>query len=462
MLTQGSPWRVELRALLLLAVPLALSRVAQMTMGVVDTLMAGSLGPGAVAALGLANNVYFLCTIWAFGLVLGSDPFVSQNVGAGNIERSRQGLIVARRVGLLTGFPILIWSLVAPVILTAMGQEPTLVDETAAYLTIIGAGSFLHMLGFAMQTYLSAHGITWPGLVITLVANFVNIAGNYAFIHGIGPLPELGVQGIALSTVVGHGFEVAAMLALFAWHPACRAVAAPWVRPEPGVTREILTIGMPVAVQYALEVAAFSIGSITMGLFGTHVMAGHSVAINTVSMTFMAAIGISAAGSIRVGNACGRGDIEGVVVAGRVAWSVGLALAAFWAVLLALFATPIARWYLDEPATLAAAASFMTIASVFQLADTTQGIGFGLLRGMKDTRVPVWFNVVGYWLLGLPAALVMAFVVTDDPRWIWWGWTLGLWCIGLMTLGRFAQNVRRMRAVGSTALEPALEAASAG
>lgn len=444
--SQRTPVAVELRAMLLLAVPLIIGRVGQMAMGAVDTLMAGPLGTEAVAALGLANNVYFLVMVWAFGLVMGADPVVSQAVGAGDLGRARAGLNTARWVALAAALPVVAWTLLAPLVLSRMGQDPAVVELTRPYLAIIGLGAIPQLLAHAQYICLAGHGITWPMLVVSLIANGINAGLNYLFIHGVGPFPELGVHGIALSTTVGHVIEVAMLAAIFRFSSACRAVNAPWSRPDPAVTRSVLVVGAPVAVQFALEASAFQVGSIVLGIFGATVLAGHQVALTCVSLTFMASMGLSGAGSVRVGNAWGRHDRVAARRSASVAWACGLGWAALTASVFLAFAHQIAGLFVQDTETRMWAARFLQIGAVFQLADTAQVIGFGVLRGTSDTRVPLLFNVVGYWLLGLPVALYAAFVIFDDPRPIWWGWTFGLWTVAIATFVRFRWNLRRMDA----------------
>ena len=193
-----------------------------------------------------------------------------------------------------------------------------------------------------------------------------------------------------------------------------------------------------------LEVAGFTTATLLVGTFGSLVLAGHQIALNFAGMTFTFALGVSSAASVRVGQALGRGDAEGVRTAGRAALVAGLALGAGGAIVMAFGRFAIARAYTPDPETIAYGAAFLAIAAVFQLADMSQAIGFGVLRGLDDTRVPMLFNVVGYWCVGLPLGALGAFQVFGDPRAIWWGLTAALAVVAVALRLRFVALTRRI------------------
>jgi MATE family multidrug resistance protein len=433
--------RRELPALLSLALPLIGARVGQMLMGLTDTLMAGALGADAVAAVGLATNVFFLVLVWAMGLLFGADPLVSQATGAGDDVRARAVLNAGRWMAVGLAAPVFLATQVAPDVLLATGQDAALVRDVSGYLFWVGAGAFPQLVAQVYALVLAARGITWPLLVVAVVSNLLNVALNAAFIYGVGPLPALGVDGIALSTCVGHIFELAMLVLVVHVLPGARSLRGPLDPPDRDTVAAIGRIGAPVAVQYAMEAGAFQVGSICVAYFGTAALAGHQVALTLVSVTFMASFGLSGAASVRVGNAIGRGDRDGARGAATAAWACGLGWSTLCAVAFLVFADPLVGTFVREPDARAAAAALLRIGAIFQIADATQAIGFGALRGIGDTRVPALFNVVGYWVIGLPIGLALAFRVAGHPGPIWWGWTLGLVFVAVATSTRFWARV---------------------
>jgi len=413
-------------------------------MGVVDTVMAGRLGSSAVAALSLANTSYFFCFILGMGALMGIDPIVSQAVGAQHRERWEAALVNGRWLALILCIPLLGLLALTPMLLGWMGQPEHLLGDVAIYLGVLGlsiAPSFLYLVS---ANYLSAHNQTHIFLRITLIVNIVNLAGNAIFIHGWFGLPTLGVLGIAVSTAIAQVTELLCVLWLVRKGGSLAHLEVPWRRPDPVVLKQILALGLPVGVQYMLEFSGFGGTTLLMGLLGEATLAGHQVALNVASLTFTVALGISSAASIRVGQAYGRRDLISLRTTGQVAWQVGVVLSLLYGVVFIIFGEAIARLYVDDPATVAVGASLLTIAAAFQLADTAQAIGFGLLRGLGDTRVPVIFNAVGYWLIGMPLGYLGSFVLSRSPEPLWWGLTLALTLVAIALVARFFQHVRRL------------------
>jgi len=438
--------RIELKALIALATPLVIARLGHTAMSFVDTVMAGQIGADAVAALALGTTMFFFALIPAFGTLYGVEPIVSQAVGADDEPTWRLAIVNGRWVALALSIPVVTVLAVSPWLLERMGQPDALLPMVRSYAWAIAPGVPAALLFALWTNVLSAHGYTRPFMYITIAANGMNLIGNDLLIHGRFGLPEMGVAGIGLSSALASIVELVAVLAFLHVRGELQFIRTPWGPADLPSLRRLLRLGLPVGVQYGLEFTSFGLATFLMGWLGATALAGHQIAINLVSLTFTAALGISGAAAVRVGHAYGRRDVEGMRRAAWTAWGVGVAIGLAAAVVIVLWRDPLARIYVDDVATLQTATGLLLVAAVFQLADMTQCIGFGVLRGMSDTRVPVLFNLAAYWGVGLPIGAYVTFRITQAPESLWWGLTVGLFGVAGMILLRFAANLRRVGA----------------
>ncbi|MCB9520121.1 MAG: MATE family efflux transporter [Myxococcales bacterium] len=435
----------ELRALALAAAPLVVARAGHNILYVVDTIVAGRVSSTAVAAIGLAGAAHIFVFIAAYGLMLGLDPLVSNAVGAGDERRWRAGLVAARRLGVQVAIPTAAAIGLAPWVLELMGQPPEVVALLRLYMPIIGLAAIPALLFHVDSTFLTAHGQTRQFMVIVIAANVVNGVLDVWLAGGGLGVPALGVVGIGAATLSCSLTEFLLLRAMMRFSPRLHALssgAAPAEDDVRGARVAIIRTGAPVGAQYMLEASGFSATAVLVGLKGELALAGHQIAINFAATTFVVATAIGSAAGVRVGHARGRRDLPGLRLAGTAGFVGGLisgvtAGAAAW-----LLRDGIAAVYTDDPATAGVAAGFLAVAALWQIGDATQAVGFAVLRGIDDTRVPPLFNVAGYWLVGIPAGVLGAFVLGDDPRALWWGLTLALSLISAALVTRFRMKSR--------------------
>ncbi len=451
---QGLPisrdWRGEVRMLSSLAGPLVVAQLAQMAMGVVGTLVAGRLGVRMLAAQALGATVFVFAIITAFGLMAGADPHVARAMGAGDFDRAgrlfRQGLWLAVATALL--FTVALWA--APWLLLAMGQEAALIADTRAYLDIAALGMAPAMVYAMGRSFASATGKAGAVMVVAVVGNVVHAV--LAFVWALAPAedPADGLRRLAWATVICRFGMTAGLLAWIELAPGFRYVRARWHRPHLGEMLPILRSGLPLALQYGLEVTGFVLTTLWMGLLGADTLAAHEVALSTAAIAFQIPFSLGTAAAMRTGHAVGRGDAGGIRRAGWVAFGIGTAYAVVSGIAMLFGRDWIAHAYLpDAPmAVLTLAAHFLAIGAAFQLADGIQAIGFGVLRGLDDTRLPVVFNVLGFALLGMPLGYVGVFVLGQHADRLWWGLSLALGVVAVALVVRFAwwcRNVGRVR-----------------
>jgi MATE family multidrug resistance protein len=223
----------------------------------------------------------------------------------------------------------------------------------------------------------------------------------------------------------------------------------------------MLRLGVPIGCQYTLEFGAFAFVALMMGWLGTRAIAGHQVAINLASLTFMVPLGVADAGSILVGHAVGRGDLPGTRGAARAALLCGIGFMSCTAVVFLTLPGPLTRLYTAEASVAVVAMALIPLAGVFQVFDGTQVVAGGILRGLGETKVAMLVNLLGYWFFGLPVSYLLGFVMGLGPRGLWYGLVLGLAAVATILLVRVRMALSRERRrvlIDHPPLQPALDA----
>ena len=438
--------RAELRPLAQIALPLVVLRLGTVTMGFVDGWYAGRLGGDALGTLSLAIAVYVIAVLFAQGTLAGVEPIASQAVGAGDRQAQRRSLagVLLAGVALLPVFVAVLFA--GGWVLERLGQPAHLLEPTRRYLAVVAAGFPAGVVYWACSSWLTAIGRTRVFVGITLLAATLNVVLNHALVTGAWGAPALGVTGISVATACSMWFQCAALLVLARRELRLGALVC---EVDPAAVRRstgpVLRLGLPLGVQYGLESGAFSLTTVMVGMTGALALAAHQVAMNVIAVTFTISLALSAAGSARVGHAVGRRDPDGARVSALTVWAVGLLLAGVGAALMVAFREPYAQWFVDDPPVAELATVFILVAAVFQLADVTQAIGFGVLRGFGDTAFPALFNIAGFWLLGLPIGAFAVFHRGAHPVWLWIGLSIGLYLVAMGLMLRFVRNLRALR-----------------
>ena len=446
MLVSGT-FRLEARSLVLLALPLALAQMVQAGMTFVDTVMVARLGSAALAGIALGANSYMLVTIFLQGVVFAVGPLVAQAFGGDRIEEAgriaRQGTWLA----IFLALPALALLLNVEGILLAIGQEPGAAAIAGDYLSTAAWGIVPALLLVALRAFFEGTGDTRPILYLMIVGLAANALLDELLMFGRLGLPALGVAGTGLATTGVHAlmFLLAALL-VSRRHARFRVFSAPWL-PDRTILGELWRLGAPIGLTVGFEAGLFAATAMLMGLVGEVELAAHQIAIQAATMTFMVAVGLSVATSVRVGQALGRGDSEGARLAGRVGISLAAATMALTALLFWLAPELVIGIFLDPNAPENAvvvpfAVAFLAIAATFQIFDGIQVSAAGALRGYKDTRVPMVISLVSYWCVGVSSGAFFAFGLGWGGRGLWIGLVLGLATAALLLLARFAWRSR--------------------
>ncbi|MEX1055053.1 MAG: MATE family efflux transporter [Rhodothermales bacterium] len=432
-----------------LAGPVVAAQLAQMSMGLTDTVMVGRLGKDALAGVALGNTVFsFFAVLW-MGFVMAVGPMVSQAFGGGHkepIERSvRQGFWLAAA---LTAPPFLILWNIGPFLL-AIGQAEVAVDGATSYMRAISWG-FLPFLWFvALRGFVEGISRPWPVTVIAFAGVAVNVSGNYVLMFGKLGFPALGLAGTGWASTIVYWF-LTLVLGLFVVRGSSfkqYRIFSKIGRPDRHYFREILRIGWPVGVAFGIEVGLFMTTAVLLGTIGTTTLAAHQIAIQCAAFTFMVPLGIGMASAIRVGHAVGREDWPSVRLSGAVGMALSTAVMsvaalAFWILPREIIGIFLDLRIPDNRPVVELAITLLGIAAVFQVFDGIQVSAAGALRGLKDTRRPMLLGFISYWLIGLTIACTLGFAFHFGAPGMWWGLVLGLASAAVLLASRFHRLTR--------------------
>jgi MATE family multidrug resistance protein len=447
----GNNWLSEARALTRLAGPLIINNLSIAGMQFADAVMAGRLGAEALAAVAVGGSIWFLCFTFCLGLMMAISPIAARLHGAGQegmIGRyTRQGLWLAVVLG-LTVFA-LAQMLVEPA-LEFVGIDPGFRDLTIGYVRaiIFGAPAIFGFLAFRFTT--EGIGYTRPIMYTSLFALVSNVFLNYVLIYGHFGAPAFGAVGCGMASAITMWMMVFIIGIYMRFKPVFEPLQI-FVRIAPlrlPVLQEILKLGMPISITIAAEAGLFSAVSILVGTRGADVAAGHQIALNFASTMFMIPLALSAATTVRVGQALGACNYHAARTRGNTGIWACMLFMTFSAAFLLLLRDVIVRVYTPDVSVQAIAMSLLLIAAVFQIADGVQVGAAGALRGYKDTRLPMIITMFSYWALGFPLSYLATITFGAPPSYIWGGFVLGLSVAAVLLTARFIRLSKRVLVEG--------------
>ncbi len=424
------------RLLLRLAGPIVLSQLGMVGMNTVDTLMVGPLGPGALAAVGLASALHMASIMVSAGVVVGMAPLVSQAFGAGDRALCRSVLVQGLWLSLLLSLPVIWFNLEGEALSLLLGQSPELSRVAGEYMAALAPGIPALLAFMALRQFLEGMNRVRPPMVATFLGLGLNALANAAFIYGAGPIPAMGVVGSGYATSLVR-WSMAGGIALYlTLQPGLHPLRGAGRLPRLDLLRAIVKVGVPIGGQLGLEVGLFSFAAVMMGWIGPVELAAHQVTINVAATTFMVALGVSLAGTIRVGQEIGAGRTHGARMAAGATyvWATGfMALCA-----LGFLAAPslLISLYSRDPGVVGLGSSLLLVAAAFQLFDGGQVAGLCVLRGAADTAVPMLIAALSYWGVGLAVGYWAGFRAGWGPVGVWVGLSAGLAAAALLLAWR--------------------------
>ncbi|MDL2397402.1 MATE family efflux transporter [Rhizobium mayense] len=448
----NNSWSAHLRATLALGIPLIGAQLAQLGINTTDVMIIGRLGAEQLAAMVLAGQFLFTILLFGSGFAIAVVPLVAQAYGQGDVTSVRRAL----RMGLWV--VSVYWLIAQPAflyseqILLAAGQKPDVAKLASEYIAIGHFAVLPGLLYNVIRALVSAIGRAGVILCVTITMLVMNAVLAYCLVLGHFGMPALGLHGAAMVSVA---VQTAGFLFIVAYVQSREETRRYEIfvrlwRPDWHALWEVVRLGFPISVTVLAEVSLFTAASLLMGQIGTIELAAHGIALQWASIAFMIPLGLSQAATVRVGVAHGQGDHAGLRRAAIVVIVVSSFISLCGSILFATAPAWLGSWFLDvksadAPQVLAYAAPLIVVAGLFQLVDGLQSIASGLLRGLKDARVPMIMALIAYWPIGFFLAWLLAFPLGFGGIGIWFGFLLGLASAATMLCTRFYILVRSER-----------------
>lgn len=430
-----------------LATPVIIGQVAVFSMNFVDTVMAGRLPNKeiALAALGIGGAVWSSVLMFVIGTLMAVQPSVAQLDGADMKSEAAYQTRQAFWIALALGVPYWMVCHYAEPLLTAFRIDPQIVPHAAGYLRAISWGAPGLCLVLLLRYFSEGTGNTNPTMFYGVAGALVNIPLNYVLMFGKFGFPALGTVGCGYATSIVIWLQFLFLLIYVATHRHYRpfSLMSRLDLPDLNTILSLLKVGIPIAVAIAVEGSLFVGAALLIGQLGPVPAAAHLVAINFAALMFMIPVGLSSAVSIRVGNAIGRGEPAAAQYAGRIGLVIILLIQTLSATLMFLFPELIVRIYTDDVAVGTLAVSLLFYAAVFQYPDGIQMVMAGALRGYKDTRMPMVYTIISFWIVGMTLGYTLTFNRGMGPAGMWIGMIAGLTVAAALMLRRFHHTGNR-------------------
>ena len=440
-----SNWREEISELLKLAGPLIVNNLSIAGMQFADAVMAGRLGAEALAAVAVGGSVWFFGFALCLGVMMAISPIAARHYGAGNPELigryTRQGMYLGFGIGV--ALIALAQMSVGPLLLK-IGVDDSFRDLTVGYVEAIIWGAPAIFIFLALRFTTEGIGRTRPIMYASIFSLACNVFLNYVFMFGHFGAPALGAVGCGVASAITMWllmFVLATYMMLSRSYAPLQIFSrmAP-VRPD--VLKEIVVLGVPIAITITAEAGLFNAVSILMGTRGAAIAAAHQVAINFAATMFMIPLALSSAITVRVGHALGSGNGEAARYSGALGIAACAAFMTVSAAFLLVFRDSVVSMYTNDPSVTAIAISMLLMAAIFQVADGIQIGAAGALRGYKDTRLPMVINIIAYWVLAFPLAYLATVTYRLAPAYTWGAFVIGLGASAILLSWRYARVSR--------------------
>lgn len=441
--------REDFRQTLKLSTPIVLSQIGIVLINVTDNVMVGGLGKTPLAAVGIANSIYFLLSVVGIGLMSVIAPLVASAKSQNDKSLVASLFTHSLRVAIIGAF-ILTFILFFLTYNFHWFQQPPLVEAQAKeYLWLVSISTIPLIVFLGAKSFSEGLSLMRPPMYVMYWAVLLNIFFNWVFIYGKLDFPALGLQGAALSTLI---CRLLMMVAMIAYLLKSSKTQKYWQnfsfwKYDKLLTQKLLKLGLPSGMQYFFEIGAFTGAAVIIGWLGTEALAAHQIAISIASVTYLTAIGLSSAGAIRVGDAFGLQNPLKIHKAGTASLILVSCFMLITCALLLLFNDFWAGLYLDdsEEKVLYIGANLLIIAGFFQFSDGIQATCLGILRGIEDVNIPTIITLIAYWIIALPLGYYFAFYLDWNVYGIWIGLLLGLTVSAILLSARFYSLVGKMK-----------------
>ncbi|MDY2641156.1 MAG: MATE family efflux transporter [Mediterranea sp.] len=445
-------YRTHYTALARLGLPIVVGQIGMMLVGFADTLMIGHHSTQELAAASFVNNLMILAVVTGIGFSMGLTPVVGALCGQKRLEDAGIALRCSIKANSGVGILLTLLALLLYLFIDQLGQPDELLPLIRPYYLIVSATLLPVMWFNSGKQFTDGIALTRYGMWILLAGNGLNILGNWLLINGIGPFPELGLQGAGISTLFSRLAMVAAYVIILSrgerFAPFRIGLFSRKHHQEKRqLFRRLCLLGFPMAMQSGMETASFSLTAIMVGWLGTVALASHQIMCTISQFNFMMYLGLGTAVSIRISHFYGQGDMTHVKQTASAGFHLMLILEVMLSLLLILMHKEMGGWFTDSPEVTAMVASLFVVFIAYQFGDGLQINYANALRGIADVKVLVIIAFIAYFIISLPASYLFAFPLGLGLPGVWMGFPFGLTSAGLMLWWRFRRKSNNNSAV---------------
>ncbi len=429
----------HLRRNVVLATPVMVGQLGHIMVSVADTAMVGQVGVIPLAAATFGSTFFHVLLLFGIGVSYAITPLV-----AATDEKDKPRLLSILQNGLavnvILGVVLVLLGFAIVPFLHLFGQETPVAEAAGPYLVIIISSIFPALIFQTFRQYSEGLSDTFKPMVVSIVANLVNVGLNYLLIFGKFGFPELGLNGAGYATLISR--IVMSILMIILIKKKFQGFA---FRFDKTVMKQVIRLGIPSGMQYIFEVGAFATAAIMVGWLGAKELAAHQIALNLAAITYMAATGIAAASTIRVGNQLGLKDVKTLRGAGYSCFVLAAAFMAVCGLTFIVFRDFLPTLYIDDAEVQSLAASLLIIAAGFQVSDGAQAVGLGVLRGLTDVKIPTLVTFVAFFILSIPGGYLLGFTFGMGVHGVWYALSGGLTIAAILHLIRFNSLTKRLK-----------------
>lgn len=443
-------YKEQYRKNLALSIPIVLTQLGQMVTQLADTMMVGQYGgedPLPLAAVSFGSSMAFLILIGCIGVALGLTPLVGeryvQNEHKECSSLLNNAIIFYTLLGLFVGLA----QYVAAPLLYYLGQPEEVVTGAIPYYRMLSFSLPFMLCFFGFKSFLEGTGNTKTVMVITLIANLLNIGFNYLLIYGHCGLPAMGATGAGLATTISRILSAVMVIAYFVYHSKYRAYLHGFrLRlPEGKRVYQLLRIGLPIAGQMFLESSAFVGTAVMIGWLGTVALSANQVAITLGNCAFMVILSIGSAATIRISHCYGEHNNEELRLATYATYHLVLLWSFIASCIFILFRHDIPRLFTDNEEVIALTANMMVFVALYQLWDGMQNVSVGILRGLQDVKIIMPIAFIAYWLINMPAGYLLGITAGMGPSGFFLSYSFGLGAAALLLMARIRRDIHRLK-----------------
>ncbi len=408
-------------------------------MGFVDNIIVGNVSPINLAAASIANGFFFIIMVIGIGITYAISPLISMTVATDDKAQASKIVNNGFYVNLAVGIVLSILNYYACSVIGLLNQPPEVVLLAIPYCRIIGMTSISMMMFQNYRQFIEGLSIMRPAMYISVAANIVNAFANYVLVFGEFGFPRLGLQGSGIATFIARLLMAAVIIYYIAKSNKFKGFNLNPFRSilDFDMMKKILSVGVGSGFQYFFEVACFTFAAYMIGWLGAFPLAAHQIAISVATITYMAVIGFSAAGAIRVSGELGAGRYADARKAGISAILLAFLYMFVAGVIIAATRFYLPALYVQEKTVMKIASELLLIAAMFQVFDGVQATGLGVLRGYSDVKIPTVITFIAYWVISIPLGYILGYWFNYGIIGIWIGLLTGLATSAVLLTARF-------------------------